>query len=186
VLRHAQLRVDVLKAEIVARPSRERRVDVLETEVLAVQSAWAGAIKAISAVYKDGGDYIGAAANAAGELYAYGNKNVLFKPTKAAEYKFRPTAEEAMSYFVGGENVDKGYSEDGGFAINGGKGWEDCVYTNHQIETKGDVALAMGTYDFTCATTGDVSTVEYTFGYERCDDGKVRIVLHHSSVPYAK
>ena len=34
-------------------------------------------------------------------------------------------------------------------------------------------------------TTGDVSTVEYTFGYGRCDDGKVRIFLHHSSVPYS-
>ena len=54
-----------------------------------------------------------------------------------------------------------------------------------QITLKDDVALAMGTYDFTCATTGDVSTVEYTFGYERCDDDEVRIFLHHSSVPYS-
>ena len=42
----------------------------------------------------------------------------------------------------------------------------------------------MGTYDFTCATTGDISTVEYTFGYQRCADDAVRIFLHHSSVPY--
>ena len=42
----------------------------------------------------------------------------------------------------------------------------------------------MGSYDFTCATTGDISTVEYTFGYKRCADGKPRIFLHHSSVPY--
>merc|ERR1712023_305978 len=97
----------------------------------------------------------------------------------AAEYQFRPTGEEAMSYFVGG-----GYEEDGGFAINGGKGWADCVYDNHQIELKGDVAVAMGNYYFTCATTGDKAKVEYTFGYKRCDDGKVRIFLHHSSVPY--
>ncbi len=27
--------------------------------------------------------------------------------------------------------------------------------------------------------------MEYTFGYTRCDDGKVRIFLHHSSVPYS-
>merc|ERR550514_2349341 len=135
-------------------------------------------------VHKDGGDYIAAAADAAGELYAYGHDNVMFKPTKAAEYQFRPTAEEAMSYFVGGKVVDNGYDEDGGFAINGGKGWSDCVYDNHQIEMKGDVAIAMGNYYFTCATTGEKSKVEYTFGYQRCDDGKVRIFLHHSSVPY--
>ena len=59
------------------------------------------------------------------------------------------------------------------------------MYKNHAIELKGEVAIAMGTYDFTCATTGDVATVEYTFGYERCADDKVRIFLHHSSVPYA-
>ena len=30
-----------------------------------------------------------------------------------------------------------------------------------------------------------VSRVEYTFGYKRSDDdGKPRIFLHHSSVPY--
>eukprot|EP00747_Dinoflagellata_sp_TGD_P155587 gnl/TRDRNA2_/TRDRNA2_177595_c1_seq13.p1 gnl/TRDRNA2_/TRDRNA2_177595_c1~~gnl/TRDRNA2_/TRDRNA2_177595_c1_seq13.p1 ORF type:complete len:189 (+),score=39.26 gnl/TRDRNA2_/TRDRNA2_177595_c1_seq13:74-568(+) len=90
-----------------------------------------------------------------------------------------------MSYFVGAKAVKDGYAEDGGFAINGGKGWSDCVYDNHQVEITGPVAIAMGNYYFTCATTGDKSKVEYTFGYKRCADGKVRIFLHHSSVPYA-
>merc|ERR1719401_11608 len=157
---------------------------VSKEDVIAVQNAWAGAIKRISLVYKYNGDYVKAAADAAGELYAYGEGNVLFKPTKASEHQFRPTPEEALSYFVGRKAVDNGYAEDGGFAINGGKGWSDCVYDNHQIEIKGGVAFAMGNYYFTCATTGEKSTVEYTFGYQRCDDGKVRIFLHHSSVPY--
>ena len=43
----------------------------------------------------------------------------------------------------------------------------------------------MGNYRFTCKTTGDVSKVEYTFGYKRCEDDEVRIFLHHSSEPYA-
>merc|ERR1712146_798938 len=158
---------------------------VTELEVKEVQAAWAAAIKQISKVHKEGGDYIGAAAEAAGELYAYGHSNVLFKPTKAAEYQFRPTAEEAMSYFVGGAVVEDGYSEDAGFAINGGKGWADCVYDNHQIDLKGGIGIAMGNYYFTCATSQDKVKVEYTFGYTRCDDGKVRIFLHHSSVPYS-
>jgi len=158
---------------------------VTKEEVLAVQSKWSEAIKHISITHKDGGDYIQAAAEAAGELYAYGHSNVLFKPTKAAEYQFRPTAEEAMSYFVGGNVVDGGYAEDAGFAINGGKGWADCVYDNHQIDLQGGLGIAMGNYDFTDATSGDKVKVEYTFGYKRCEDGKVRIFLHHSSVPYA-
>jgi len=157
---------------------------VTKEDVIAVQAAWADAIKNISKVYKDNGDYVATAAAAAGELYAYGKHSVLFKPTKASEHQFRPTPEEAMSYFVGGKAVDNGYAEDGGFAINGGKGWSDCVYDNHQIELTGETAIAMGNYFFTCATTGEKTKVEYTFGYRRCDDGKVRIFLHHSSVPY--
>ena len=93
-----------------------------------------------------------------------------------------------MSYFVGCSNVPTGtgISEDGGFAINGGKGFSSCVFTNHGISlSPGGDAVAMGTYDFTCATTGDIATVEYTFGYRRCEDGKARIFLHHSSVPYS-
>jgi len=157
---------------------------VTEAEVLDVQKRWAGAIKKISKVHKDGGDYIQAAADAAGELYCYGHSDVLFKPTKAVEYQFRPTPEEAMSYFVGGDVIEGGYKEDGGFAINGGKGWSDCVYDNHKVELKGGIGIAMGNYYFTDATDGGESKVEYTFGYQRCDDGKVRIFLHHSSVPY--
>ena len=165
-------------------PYEPHPAPVTREDVLAVQQAWGAAIVRISKVHKDGGDFVGAAANAAGELYAYGHSNVLFKPTKAAEYQFRPTAEGAMSYFVGGGAVANGLAEDHGFAINGGKGWQAVSHDNHQIDCKGGIALAMGTYDFTCATTGAVSTVEYTFGYTRCDDGKVRIFLHHSSVPY--
>ena len=102
------------------------------------QEKWAGAIASISKTYFAKGDFIAAAGEAAGELYGYGFGNVLFKPTKAADVPFRPTAGEAMSYFVGGSNVDDGYDEDAGFAIsiNGGKGWEKVVFQNHQIVTK--------------------------------------------------
>jgi hypothetical protein len=161
------------------------KVPVSEAEVLECQKNWAAAIAGCSRIYKEGGDYIGAAAGAAGELYGYGHTEVLFKPTKAAEYPFRPTAEEAMSYFVGGDVVEGGYDEDAGFAINGGKGWSTVVFNNHNIELLGTKAVAMGYYVFTDATTNDQVTVEYTFGYKRCADGKPRIFLHHSSVPYS-
>jgi len=159
--------------------------DVTEAEVLECQAKWAGAIKSISQTYLTKGDYITAAADAAAELYGYGHSQVLFKPTKAAEFPFRPTGGEAMSYFVGGGVVEGGYEEDAGFAINGGKGWKDVVFTNHNIELLGPAAVAMGSYVFTCATTGDQAKVEYTFGYKRNEDGKPRIFLHHSSVPYS-
>merc|ERR1719331_2589919 len=155
-------------------------------EVEAAQQLWADSIASISKVYLDEGDYVGAAGEAAGKLYGYGKSDVLFKPTKATNNPFRPTGEEAMSYFVGAEAMknDKFKGEDAGFAINGGKGWKNVVFRNHQGDLNGPTAQAMGDYVFTDATSGDEVRVEYTFGYKRNDDGKVRIYLHHSSVPY--
>jgi len=157
---------------------------ITEEEVIAVQNAWADAIRSISEVHKFNGDYLQLAADVAGELYAYGKHDVLSKPTNAAVRHFRPTPESALSCFVGYKAVDSGHDKDDGFVINGGKGWSDCAYDNHQIELKGTIAIAMGNYYLTCAATGAKSRVEYTFGYQRCDDGKVRIFEHQSSVPY--
>lgn len=92
-------------------------------DVKAAQKAWADAIKKISKTYLDGGDYVAAAANAAGELYGYGHGKVLFKPTKAKDVQFHHEASQAMSHFVGAKAVKE--AGDGGFAINGGKGWRD-------------------------------------------------------------
>ena len=161
--------------------------------MLTAQANWVSAIKVISAVYSEGGDFVGTAGSAAGELYGYGKTNVLFKPTKATEHPFRPTknpfrptGESAMSYFVGSEAMDDATytGEDAGFAINGGRGWKAVEFNNHKIDLNGPTAQAMGDYTFTDATSGDKVNVYYTFGYKRNDDGKVRIYLHHSSVPY--
>jgi hypothetical protein len=158
---------------------------VTEREVIEAQNFWAQSIVDISNSFLTGGDYVSLAGERAGELYGYDHSNVLFKPTKAAEKQFRPTANDAMSYFVGHDAVISGFKEDQGFAINAKKGFSRVIFNNHQIDCHGDVAHAMGTYEFTCATTGEISDVEYTFGYKRNDDGKVRICLHHSSIPYA-
>merc|ERR1719183_943975 len=157
-------------------------------EVTEAQKLWAESIASISKVYLDGGDYVAAAGEAAGKLYGYGHGPVLFKPTKATKHPFRATGEEAMSYFVGADamSAEAYKGEDAGFAINGGKGWKSVVFRNHQVETFGSVAHAMGDYVFTDATSGDKVRVEYTFGYKRCEDGEVRICLHHSSVPYTE
>jgi len=159
---------------------------ISKSEVKNAQSAWASAIKSISKTYRDKGDYVAAATKAAGELYGYGHSNVLFKPTKASAAQFRPKAADAMSYFVGHSAVKDGFEEDAGFAINGGKGWSDVVFNNHQIEliSNSNIAFAMGNYIFTSAADGSKTKVEYTFGYKKNDDGQLRIFLHHSSVPY--
>ena len=106
-------------------------------DVLLVQDAWADAVLSISNTYLAGGDFVAVAGAAAAELYGYGHSGVLFKPTLASVNQFRPTANGALSYFVGNSNVANGYAEDGGFAINGGKGWSAVVFENHQIEISG-------------------------------------------------
>ena len=154
-------------------------------DVADAQRAWGDGIVEIGRIYTAKGDYKAEAVKVLGDLYGWGSDlDVLFKPTKAADFQFRPSAEEAMSYFIGGRHSGGGYDEDGGFAINAGKGFKEVVFENHQISLNGNTAIAMGNYSFTCATTSEVAKVEYTFGYKRCGDGKVRIFLHHSSLPY--
>jgi len=154
-------------------------------EIVNAQREWGDAIVRISSTYLSGGDYVAAAAKAADDLYGYGRTDVLFKPTKASQTPFRPTGEGALSYFVGGDKVEGGYAEDKGFALNGGMGWKKVIFDNDKIDFNGATAQAMGEYYFYSASDDSVSKVEYTFGYKRNDDGKVRIYLHHSSLPYA-
>ena len=185
----AQYDVEINTARGMGKPMTTRlpsRTDgVTRGEVIEAQNFWAKSIVDISESFLTGGDYVGLAGERAGQLYGYDHSNVLFKPTKASHQQFRPTANDAMSYFVGNDAVIDGFKEDQGFAINAKKGFSKVVFKNHQIDCHNEVAHAMGTYEFTCATTGEISEVEYTFGYKRNDDGNVRICLHHSSIPYA-
>ena len=182
-----KVNVEAKPIENKTEPAPKNNNPITEEEVLKCQEDWSNAIEIISAAYLDGGDFVDAAIKTAGDLYGYEHHEVLFKPTKATNHPFRATGEEAMSYFVGAENsinADKFKGEDAGFAINGGKGWKKVVFDNHKITFDGTTALAMGSYYFTCATTGEVTIADFTFGYKRCIDGKPRIFLHHSSVPY--
>ena len=154
-------------------------------EVEDAQQEWGAAIVRISSSYLSGGDYVATAADAADLLYGYGRTNVLFKPTKAAEHPFRPTATGALSYFVGGDVVTGGYAEDSGFALGPDHlGWTAVSLEDHQVDLYKASAHAMGEYFFTAAD-GNISKVEYTFGYKRNEDGKARIFLHHSSLPFS-
>ena len=155
-------------------------------EIVEAQKEWGNAIVKISKTYLDGGDYVAEAAKAAEDLYGYGSKmDVLFKPTKAAEDPFRPTAEGALSYFIGGDKVDGGFKEDKGFALGpGGVGWKHVTFDNNKVDFNGATAQAMGEYYFYPIDGAPASKVEYTFGYKRNADGKLRIYLHHSSLPY--
>lgn len=164
------------KATAVAAMQTERCIT--EQEVVAAQKAWSDGIIKIGKVHAEGGDYTAAAADHINRFYAYDQGVVAFKPTLARDAQFRGTFDSALSYFVGG---NPSYREDKGFAI---KGWTAVRWENTGIINDAcNVALAMGNYYFT-AKDGSDTKVEYTFGYTRDDKGDLKIVLHHSSVPY--
>ena len=140
------------------------------------QRAWGDGIVAMASAHLEGDDYVGIARNHVETLYAYGMSPVLFKPTLAAVEQFRPTFEQALSYFVASNNA---CPEHKGFAI---KGWTKVRFENTDIILEESMALAMGNYFFT-APDGDEIKVEYTFGYVLDDTGALRINLHHSSMP---
>jgi hypothetical protein len=153
-----------------------------ETEVLAAQKAWCKALVSISAANAEGGQEKAKALaeKVIDENYGYGLGPVLFKPTLApAPQTFRTTRAGALAYFVGG---DTAFAGDSGFAL---KGWTGCEVSNAAVQINGDVGLTMGNVMLT-GPDGKVTTVDKTWAFRKGDDGKLRIVLHHSSLPYGQ
>ena len=136
----------------------------------------------ISKVHAAGGDYKSVANQAITDLYDYDNGKVFFKPTLAhGPNTFRPTKAGALSYFVGGNPA---FPEDSGFAL---KNWTKVTYDNNAaengIQIHGDVAITMGNVYLTDAK-GNQVTVDKTFVFHRGPDGKLRLIVHKSALPF--
>ena len=151
---------------------------ITEAEVIQAQQEWGAGIVRIGKAFSDKGDYKKAAMDHIQNLYGYDLSSVLFKPTLASIEQFRGTFDAALSYFVGG---NESYPEDKGFAI--------APYTKVRWENSGiinnscNMAIAMGNYYFT-KTNGEEIKVEFTLGYVKDAEGKLRIVVHNSALPY--
>ena len=156
----------------------EAQMSITREQVELAQKAWGDGIVRIATAHANGDDYERVAREHIDSLYGYGFSSVLFKPTLAKDVQFRSKYDEALSYFVATNGV---CPEDGGFAI---KGWTAVRFENVEVLTEGPLAMAMGNYFFT-APDGSEQKVEYSFGYALDPQGVVRIVLHHSSMPYA-
>jgi len=152
---------------------------VTEQEVVEAQQTWGDGIVKIGKVFSEGGDYRKASAEHIDALYDYQTGPVLFKPTMAAEQPFRTTRQGALSYFAAG---DPEFPEDHGFAI---KPWIAVRFENAGIKVNGDMALAMGHYYFTPADGSEEVKVEFSFVYQRDAEGKLRIILHDSHLPFS-
>ena len=113
------------------------------------------------------------------KMYDYDEGMVQFKPTKAADSQFRGDTKAALSYFIGSDND---FSEDTGFALNP---WIKVEFENNSINIIDDIGIAMGNYFFT-DNGGSKTKVEYSFVYKKNDEGDLKIILHHSSLPFVK
>ncbi len=155
--------------------------NITADEVRAAQEAWGAALIQISRDNKSGGlrKATKTAEMVIDKAYGYNMGPVLFKPTlSSGDQVFRTNKEGALAYFVGG---NKKFAKDTGFAL---LGWEKYEYKNAAVFINGDMALTMGNVMLTNAE-GKVTKVDKTWGFKKDDKGQLRIVLHHSSLPYS-
>lgn len=157
---------------------------ITKAEVNAAQQAWCDALVAIGKTHDEGGDAKALATKVLTDAYDYDKGSVFFKPTLAyGENTFRPSKEGALAYFVGG---DPKFPEDKGFAL---KPWVKARYDNlgdgdEGIQIHGDIAITMGNVWVT-AKDGTEVMVDKTFVFKKGDDGKLRLIVHKSSLPYS-
>ena len=141
---------------------------------------WGLGILNISEAYESSG--IGKARIVANEfldnLYGFEFGPILFKPTLSGGSKtFRPSKEGALSYFIG-ENPN--FPNDTGFGI---KYWRKVDSDTSAIFIEENVAMWIGWVTLV-NNNGDEVKVDKSWGYRKDDNGMLKIVLHHSSLPY--
>ena len=154
--------------------------EITERELAEARQIWGDALVAISKAFEEEGvDAARVVANSALDAaYGFELGPVLFKPTLAGgEQTFRTTRDGALAYFVGHSDE---YPGDSGFGI---KGWRSVFSETAATFIQGDLAMWMG--QVTCTDKhGDITVLDKSWGYKKDEAGTLRIVLHHSSLPY--
>ena len=153
---------------------------IVQQEIMKALNNWGESLIAISRAYEDDGL---ASARAIAEqtldrLYGFELGPVLFKPTlSGGPQTFRLTKIGALSYFIGN---DPEYPNDNGFGI---KFWRSVKPETSATFIQNDVAMWMGWVSF-IDKNDSVIKVDKTFGYTKDKNGTLKIVLHHSSLPF--
>jgi len=149
---------------------------IKKEDILKFQELWARGIVEIGDSKDDYSKAENLTLKLLDQLYDFRVGKVQFKPTKASDQQFRNDKESALSYFIGSF---KTFPEDSGFAMNQ---WKNIKFKNDSINIYEDIAIAMGNYFFTDGS-GAETKVEYSFVYIKRDNS-LKIILHHSSLPY--
>ena len=151
-----------------------------ENELADARVAWGNGIIAISKAYEKSGidDATIVANEMLDQLYGFEFGPVLFKPTlSGGSQTFRSNKEGALSYFIG--NNPK-YPLDSGFGI---KSWREVKSETSSTFVEENIAMWMGWVTL-IDKKGDQVKVDKSWGYKKTKNGSLKIVLHHSSLPY--
>ena len=146
-----------------------------EEDIINIQKEWASGIVKMGELSNDRNSLESFTSDFLDKIYDFDNQ-VLFKPTKAANEQFRNTKGSAYSYFIAGDNRE--CQEDNGFALSN---WTEILFDNSNIIINEDIAIAMGNYTF--KNEASKIKVEYSFVYKNYGN-EIKIILHHSSLPY--
>ena len=151
-----------------------------EEQLLQARVAWGNGMIAISTAYDESGitqakviadDFLD-------DVYGFELGPVLFKPTlSGGAQTFRPTKEGALSYFIGHNSK---YPSDNGFGI---KSWHEIKSETCAAFIDKDVAMWMGCVTLT-DKNGHSVVVDKSWGYKKSRNEALKIILHHSSLPY--
>jgi hypothetical protein len=153
-------------------------------EVNAAQQSWCDALVKIGKLKEEGGDYKAFAEQVLSDAYNYDNGKVFFKPTLAfGDQTFRNDKKGALAYFIGG---DPAYPNDKGFALTP---WVKARYDNageknEGIQIYGSIAITMGNVWVT-GKDGKEVMVDKTWVFKKGKDGKLRIIVHKSALPFS-
>jgi hypothetical protein len=156
--------------------SEKRFTDAMVTEML---QRWCDNVVLIGKIHSEGGDVRSAALKVLSENYDYDQGKVLFKPTLAyGKHTFRPTKEGALAYFIGG---DPNYPEDKGFKL---KPWVKVWFNKLDYVLHNDTAIVQCNVHLIGADDSHIF-VNKSFVFKLCEDGRIRIILHQSSLPFS-
>ncbi len=153
-------------------------------EVNQAQQAWCDALVKIGKLKEEGGDYKAYTESVLSEAYNYDQGKVFFKPTLAyGKQTFRNDKKGALAYFIGG---DPDYPNDKGFALTP---WVKARYDNagegnQGIQIYGSVAITMGNV-WVSGKDGKEVMVDKTWVFKKNKEGKLKIIVHKSSLPFS-
>tara|TARA_X000000950_G_C13754582_1_gene594152 strand:- start:328 stop:804 length:477 start_codon:yes stop_codon:yes gene_type:complete len=151
-------------------------VDDTLIKINKIQKEWSDGIISIGKAHLEKKSVLSLTENFLDKLYQFDSK-ILFKPTKASKIQFRRNKNEFLSYFIGHNKIS---DEDSGFAL---EPWKQVTFENYDYAVFENFILSMGNYFFK-NYRDEITKVEYSFGYINDKMNNLKIVFHHSSLPF--